>query len=80
MTWVEIFFYCIECFAFVLPALPSSLAVRLSILVAYFLAHAYKLQYAYDRAKRSFIRNYGKVREHFPVEMETSIKPGKKLN
>ena len=41
----------IEAFAFILPSLPNSLTVRLSILATYFIAYHFKLQYAYKRLK-----------------------------
>jgi len=49
-----IFFEIIEVVAFLLPAFPSSLRVRLLILCIYWLGHHYKLQYEYVKIKKTF--------------------------
>ena len=54
--YYKIFFIFIEAFAFILPALPSSIWTRLAILLIYLIAHFYKLQYKYAQFKQSFIR------------------------
>lgn len=51
----EIIFKIIEFFAFILPALPNSLIIRLSILLTYFIAHYFKLQQSYTKLKNLYI-------------------------
>lgn len=48
-------FTAIEFISFLLPALPNSLNVRLSILLIYFIAHYYKLQIEYLKIKTKYI-------------------------
>ena len=57
MNFYEIIFRLIELFAFILPALPDSLIVRLIILAIYFIAHCCKLQYEYVKIKNKYINN-----------------------
>lgn len=49
-----IFFETIEVVAFLLPAFPSSLRVRLLVLYIYWLGHYYKLQYEYVKIKKTY--------------------------
>jgi hypothetical protein len=51
----EIFFYIIEFTAFILPALPNSLTIRLFILLIYFIAHYFRLQVVYSRFKNNIL-------------------------
>ena len=51
-------FKLVELFAFLLPALPSLLYVRLAILFAYFIAHSLGAQYKYKIFKESILSNY----------------------
>lgn len=60
----KFFFNAIELFAFILPALPSQLAVRLLILTIYFIGHYYKLQYQYAKLKTKFICRARYIREN----------------
>jgi hypothetical protein len=55
MNYYKILFNIIEFIAFILPALPSSLLVRLLILLIYFIGHCFKLQYAYSQIKVKYI-------------------------
>ena len=57
MNYYKIIFSVIEFIAFILPALPSSLLVRLFILLIYFIAHCFKLQYLYSQIKKKYIIN-----------------------
>lgn len=50
----KLFFHTIELSAFILPALPANLSVRLSILFVYFILHYYKAQTIYSRIKNSY--------------------------
>jgi hypothetical protein len=51
----EIFFYIIEFTAFILPALPNSLTIRLFILLIYFIAHYFRLQVVYSSFKNNIL-------------------------
>ena len=53
--YYKLFFQFMEAFAFILPALPSSIWTRLSILLIYLTAHYYKLQYKYVQFKNKYI-------------------------
>ncbi len=55
MNYYKIIFNIIEFVAFILPALPNSIYVRLLILLIYFIAHCFKLQYAYSQIKAKYI-------------------------
>ena len=55
MNYYKIIFSIIEFIAFILPALPNSLFVRLFILLLYFIAHCFKLQYVYSQIKTKYI-------------------------
>ena len=55
MNYIKIFFYIIELVAFILPSIPDSFTVRFGILSVYFIAHYFKLQYAYSKFKSSFL-------------------------
>jgi Gpi18-like mannosyltransferase len=55
MNYKQAFFHAIELVAFILPALPSSIYVRFSILLVYYLAHSFKLQYIYAKEKKRYI-------------------------
>jgi hypothetical protein len=55
MKYIEFVFKTVECVAFILPALPNSVIVRLSILLAYFIAHCCKLQMIYLKFKNNCI-------------------------
>ena len=57
MNYYRVFFNTIEFIAFVLPALPESLNIRLLILFIYFIAHCFKLQYMYAEMKLKYIIN-----------------------
>lgn len=51
----KIGFHVLETFAFVMPAIPSSLTVRFSILSFYFVLHYFKAQLWYARIKNQVI-------------------------
>ena len=51
---MKYFFNTIELFSFVLPALPEKLNTRLTILIIYFTAHVFKLQYKYAKFKNKY--------------------------
>ena len=51
----HLFFEIIEVCAFLLPAIPSSLRVRLLILYIYWVSHYYQLQYTYIKIKKTYI-------------------------
>jgi len=55
MMLTKIAFNSVELFAFILPAIPNELPVRLGILSIYFIAHYYKLQYTYAQFKYKYI-------------------------
>ena len=55
MNYYKIIFSIIEFIAFILPALPNSLSVRLFILLIYFIAHCFKLQYSYLQIKNKYV-------------------------
>ena len=55
MNLTNIAFTTVELFAFILPAIPNKLPVRLGILSVYFIAHYYKLQYTYAQFKYDYI-------------------------
>ncbi len=57
MNYYKYFFNTIEFIAFILPALPNSLDIRLLILLIYFIAHCFKLQYMYAEIKSKYIIN-----------------------
>ena len=51
---MSIVFHCIECAAFILPALPDSIIVRLAILTIYFIGHYFKIQNIYLKFKKNY--------------------------
>jgi hypothetical protein len=53
--YANIFFNSIEFIAFILPALPNQLQIRLTILLIYFIGHYYKLQNVYAQYKLRYI-------------------------
>ena len=53
----NILFNLLEFLAFILPALPDSLTVRLFILLLYFIGHCFKLQTIYSKIKLNYINN-----------------------
>lgn len=55
MHFYKTIFTTIEFASFIIPALPSSLTVRLCILFIYFTAHYYKLQFEYLKIKNKYI-------------------------
>jgi len=55
MHFYKTIFTSIEFVSFILPALPNSLTVRLCILLIYFTAHYYKLQFEYLKIKNKYI-------------------------
>jgi hypothetical protein len=55
MNYKQAFFYTIEFVGFVLPALPSSIYGRFSILLIYYLAHSLKLPHMYAKEKKRYI-------------------------
>ena len=55
MNYTKIIFNIVELFAFILPCIPNSFIVRFSILSIYFIAHYFKLQYAYSKLKLEYI-------------------------
>ena len=61
MTYTKIGFQFLEIFAFILPALPSSIWIRLSILTIYLILHMLKVQTIYSKYKASIIQNTPKV-------------------
>jgi hypothetical protein len=52
---IYILFNLIEFIAFILPALPDSLTIRLCILLLYFIGHCFKLQTLYSKIKLNYI-------------------------
>jgi hypothetical protein len=50
-------FNTIEFVAFILPALPNDLWVRLTIVLTYFILHYFKAQHLYAHFKYEFINN-----------------------
>jgi len=52
---IKYLFSTIELIAFVLPALPDKITIRLTILTIYFGAHIFKLQYYYTKLKNKYI-------------------------
>jgi hypothetical protein len=52
IKYKKIGFHTIEFLAFILPAIPDSLSVRIGILSIYFIAHYYKAQVAYSNYKK----------------------------
>lgn len=55
MNIAKLAFQFIELVAFILPALPESIYVRLFILFIYFVLHCYKIQYAYAKIKADIL-------------------------
>lgn len=55
-NWYSIAFNALEFFAFILPALPESLYVRLTILFVYFGLHYFKVQLMYLKFKNSLCK------------------------
>lgn len=53
--YYKLFFQFMEAFAFILPALPSSIWIRLAILLIYLIAHYFKIQYKYTQFKNKYI-------------------------
>jgi hypothetical protein len=51
---IKYFFHTIELFAFILPALPGKINIRITILTIYFVAHILKLQYYYAKLKNKY--------------------------
>ena len=51
----QAFFHIIEFIAFCLPAIPESIYVRFSILLIYYVAHSFKLQYMYAKEKKRYL-------------------------
>jgi hypothetical protein len=49
-------FHLLEAFAFILPALPADIRVRLFILCIYWVGHYFHLQTAYVKLKREYIK------------------------
>uniref|UniRef100_A0A6C0JMM7 Uncharacterized protein n=1 Tax=viral metagenome TaxID=1070528 RepID=A0A6C0JMM7_9ZZZZ len=58
MIKTKTIFDALEAFAFILPALPDNLWIRLLILVIYFIAHYNKLQYEYLKIKKDIITRF----------------------
>jgi hypothetical protein len=56
MINLEIIFNLIEFIAFLLPAIPDSIIIRLAILLIYFIGHHYKLQYIYSKYKKQYLQ------------------------
>jgi len=54
---MKLFFNTIEFIAFILPALPNDLWVRLSIVTIYFILHYFKAQHLYADFKYECINN-----------------------
>lgn len=50
-------FHGLEAFAFILPALPESIYLRLFILVIYFIMHFYGVQKQYAIIKHEFLHD-----------------------
>ena len=57
MNFTKIAFSIIEFIAFILPALPPHIEIRLTILFIYFISHCFKLQKLYLRFKFDCISN-----------------------
>lgn len=55
MNYIKLFFNILEFFAFILPAIPDSLIIRLLILLIYFICHYYKLQNIYSKYKSKYL-------------------------
>lgn len=53
---IKISFILLESFAFILPAIPESLWIRLTILFIYFIAHYFKIQGIYVKFKNQYIK------------------------
>jgi hypothetical protein len=51
---IKYFFHTLELVAFILPALPDKINIRLTILTIYFGAHIFKLQYHYAKLKNKY--------------------------
>ena len=56
MINLDFFFNIIEFIAFILPAIPDSISIRLAILLIYFIGHYYKLQYTYLTYKKKMLQ------------------------
>ena len=54
--YYKLFFQFMEAFAFILPALPSSIWIRLAILLIYLIAHYFKIQNKYIIPNNSGLR------------------------
>jgi len=54
----QYFFYLFEFTAFILPAIPDIFIHRLTILLIYFIAHVFKLQYYYSKIKNKYRLEY----------------------
>lgn len=52
---IKYLFNTIEFIAFILPALHDKINIRLTILIIYFVAHIFKLQYYYTKLKNKYI-------------------------
>lgn len=59
MSVAKLSFQFFELVAFILPALPESIWIRLLILFIYFVAHCFTLQYAYAKIKTKILSDYG---------------------
>lgn len=64
MNIVKPAFLIIEAFAFILPAIPGDMWVRLVILLIYFVAHYNKLQYEYVKIKKDIIVQFEQKNEN----------------
>jgi hypothetical protein len=56
-------FKTIELFGFILPAIPSSIYIRLGILGLYFFMHSIGLQYQYKKWKQSILNQFDDRKE-----------------
>jgi len=57
---LPILFCTFECFLFILPAIPESIYIRLTILAGYFISHMYKVHVYYLQFKRQTLYNADK--------------------
>jgi len=81
--YYKLFFKFIEAFAFLLPALPSSIWIRLEILLIYMIAHFCKLQYKYVQFKNKYITpriSIDAIKTQKVDDIETIITPPQRLN
>jgi hypothetical protein len=61
MNLAKTAFDTLEAFAFILPALPDNLWIRLLILLIYFIAHYIKLQYEYVKIKKLLFLSLNRI-------------------